>query len=41
LADPDIVIAVDGVTEIPSETREKLEDEFKQFLTRNGVPTWC
>ncbi|MFF7945029.1 hypothetical protein ACFZC5_35590 [Nocardia gamkensis] len=33
LADPDVVIAVDGVTEIPAGTREELEDEFKQFLT--------
>ncbi|GAB4662625.1 hypothetical protein MOKP64_49570 [Mycobacterium avium subsp. hominissuis] len=33
LADPDVVIAVDGVTEIPAETREELEDELKQFLT--------
>lgn len=33
LADPEVVIAVDGVTEIPAETREELEDELKQFLT--------
>lgn len=33
LADPDVVIAVDGVTEIPAATREELEDEVKQFLT--------
>jgi hypothetical protein len=32
LADPDVVIAVDGVTEIPAGTREELEDELKQFL---------
>lgn len=35
LADPDVVIAIDGVTEIPAETREELEDEFKQLLTAN------
>ena len=33
LADPDVVIALDGVTEIPDETREQLEEELKQFLT--------
>ncbi|MCE5290227.1 MAG: ATP-binding protein [Nocardiaceae bacterium] len=33
LADPEVVIALDGVTEIPAETREKLEEELKQFLT--------
>lgn len=33
LADPDVVIIVDGVTEIPAGTREELEDELKQFLT--------
>ncbi|MEE6169863.1 MULTISPECIES: ATP-binding protein [unclassified Mycolicibacterium] len=33
LADPDVVIAVDGVTEIPAETRDDLEDELKEFLT--------
>jgi energy-coupling factor transporter ATP-binding protein EcfA2 len=33
LADPQVVIAVDGVTEIPAGTREELEDELKQFLT--------
>jgi hypothetical protein len=33
LADPEVVVAIDGVTEIPAETREKLENELKQFLT--------
>ena len=33
LLDNEVVIAVDGVTEIPAGTREGLEDEFKQFLT--------
>lgn len=35
LADPDVVIAIDGVTEIPAETREDLEDELKEFLAAN------
>lgn len=35
LADPDVVIAIDGVTEIPAETLEELEGEFRQFLTAN------
>ncbi|MGE2818130.1 AAA family ATPase [Mycobacterium heidelbergense] len=33
LADPEVAIAIDGVTEIPVETRETLEKELKQFLT--------
>ncbi|NDJ90741.1 ATP-binding protein [Mycolicibacter kumamotonensis] len=33
LADPGVVIVIDGVTEIPAETRENLEKELKQFLT--------
>jgi energy-coupling factor transporter ATP-binding protein EcfA2 len=33
LADPEVVIAVDGVTEIPAGKREELADELRQFLT--------
>ncbi|MCH9732324.1 MAG: ATP-binding protein [Actinomycetia bacterium] len=33
LADTDVIIAVDGVTEIPAPTRAELENELKQFLS--------
>lgn len=39
LADPDVIIAIDGVSEVPHAAREELEKELRQFLGANPRAT--
>ncbi|BCZ24055.1 ATP-binding protein [Mycobacterium senriense] len=39
LADPEVIIAIDGVSEVPHAEREELEKELRQFLGANPRAT--